>query len=425
MSDDLLACRRAIEAVRAGVPNRDAVRALGCSQPHIEEKFQQGLRECRELAEQGKQARGLLVAGDFGTGKSHLLEHLHHLALEQNFVSSRVVISKETPLYDPSKFYHSAIDAAVVPGKQGGALREIAETLDRSPGYRAFYERVTSDRSDLDSRFGATLYVYEYVRIKDLELSDRVISFWSGRKLNVSEIKRALRQIGESVTYPLRKISERELAQQRFRFASRLMVAAGYSGWVLLVDEAELMGRYSLLQRAKSYAELARWMGVLGEDEGYPSIFTVFAITPDFETAVLEEKGDREKVRARLAARGTPDDLLLAGEAERGMREIPKAVRLKRLERDQVEAVAGKLRDIHAKAYQWDPPTVQPVSEKELRSTRMRTHVRTWVNQWDLLRLYPSYQPDIETTALEQRFEEDKDLEVSADENENEDATAA
>ena len=37
----------------------------------------------------------------------------------------------------------------------------------------------------------------------------------------------------------------------------------------------------------------------------------------------------------------------------------------------------------------------------------------------------PFLQPDIETTALEQRFEEDKDLEVSADENENEDATAA
>ncbi|MDI6772298.1 MAG: DUF2791 family P-loop domain-containing protein [bacterium] len=424
MIDNLLACRRAIEAVRAGVPNRDAVLALGCSQPHIEERFQQGLRECRELAEQGKQAKGLLVAGDFGTGKSHLLEHLHHLALDQNLVSSKIVISKETPLFDPSKFYRSAIDAAVVPGKQGGALREIAETLDRSRGYRAFYERVTSDKSALDSRFGATLYIYEHVRIKDLELSDRAISFWSGRKLNVSEIKKALRQIGESVTYPLRKISERELAHQRFRFASQLMVAAGYSGWVLLVDEAELIGRYSLLQRARSYAELARWMGALGEDRGFPSIFTVFAITPDFETAVLEEKDDRDKVRARLAARGTPDDLLMASEAERGMREIPKAVKLKPLGREQIETVAGKLQKIHAQAYLWNPPAIQSVSEKELRSTRMRTHVRTWVNQWDLQRLHPSYEPDIETTAMEQRFEEDKDLEVSTEENEDEHGAA-
>jgi len=421
MSDTLLACRRAIEAVRAGVPNRDAVRALGCSQPHIEEKFRQGLRECCELSEQGKQARGLLVAGDFGTGKSHLLEHLHHLALEQNFVSSKVVISKETPLYDPSKFYRSAIDAAVVPGIQGGALREIAQTLDTSPGYVPFFQHVTSNPSDLDSRFGATLYIYEHG--KDPEFSDRAISFWSGRKLNVSEIKKALRQLGESVTYPLRKISERELAHQRFRFASQLMVAAGYSGWVLLVDEVELIGRYSLLQRAKSYAELARWIGALGEDKVCPSVFAVSAIVPLFEREVLEGKNDSEKVRARLDARGAPDDLLLASEAERGMREIPKAVKLKRLDRDQIEAVRTKLRDIHAKAYQWDPPAVGLASEG-LISTSMRTYVRTWVNQWDLQRLYPSHQPDIETATMEQRFEEDKDLEVSTEENEDEHGAA-
>ena len=40
MNDDRqLACWRAIEALRAGVPNRDAVRELGCSQPVIENRF--------------------------------------------------------------------------------------------------------------------------------------------------------------------------------------------------------------------------------------------------------------------------------------------------------------------------------------------------------------------------------------------------
>jgi hypothetical protein len=163
---------------------------------------------------------------------------------------------------------------------------------------------------------------------------------------------------------------------------------------------------------------------VLGEDKGYPAIFTAFAIIPEFDTDVLEGKDDKDKVRARLAARGTPDDLLLAGEAERGMREIPKAVRLKPLERDQVKAVADKLRDIHAKAYQWNPSAVQAPSEG-LRSTSMRTHVRTWVNQWDMQRLYPSYEPDIETVPVEPRFEEDKDLEVPTEQNEDEHGAAA
>ena len=53
---------------------------------------------------------------------------------------------------------------------------------------------------------------------------------------------------------------------QRLRFAAKLLAAAGYAGWVVLFDEVELIGRYSLQQRAKSYAELARW--VRGEHGG-------------------------------------------------------------------------------------------------------------------------------------------------------------
>jgi hypothetical protein len=240
MTEEQLTSRRAIEALRAGVPNRDAVRALGCSQPHIEEKFLEKLRD--------RQFGGLLIAGDFGTGKSHLLEYLYHMALERNFVSSKIVISKETPLYDPAKLYRCAIDAAMVPDKQGSALHEITQTLnDKSPEYVAFCQRVNSDSRDFDARFAATLYIYEHVRTRDLELRDRLISFWSGHKLNQSEIKRSLRQLGEAATYRFGKISEKDLSLQRFRFAAELMTVAGYAGWILFVDEVELIGRYSLL----------------------------------------------------------------------------------------------------------------------------------------------------------------------------------
>ena len=101
------------------------------------------------------------------------------------------------------------------------------------------------------------------------------------------------------------KISTLALTLQRFKFVSRLMIAAGYSGWILLIDEAEIMGRYSLKQRAKSYAELARWMGGLEAssyaDLGYKSgLAAVVALTDDFHSAILEERGDREKVPRKL-----------------------------------------------------------------------------------------------------------------------------
>ena len=55
-------------------------------------------------------ALGMLVAGDFGTGKSHLLGYLESQALAQNFVCSRVVVSKETPLFDMDKMYKAAVE---------------------------------------------------------------------------------------------------------------------------------------------------------------------------------------------------------------------------------------------------------------------------------------------------------------------------
>ena len=107
--------RRALEALRAGVPSRDAVGLLGSGQAEIEDRF-------LALVERagGGDAGGMLLGGGFGSGKSHLLQHLAQLALNAGFVVSRVVISKETPLHDPVKVFRAAADSAVVAGRFRG-----------------------------------------------------------------------------------------------------------------------------------------------------------------------------------------------------------------------------------------------------------------------------------------------------------------
>src|SRR4051794_18542743 len=106
MSDvaDQLPNRRALEALRAGVPNRDAVAVLGSQQTAVQDRFTQ-LLDAIESRSPGEPAGGMLIGGGFGSGKSHVLEHLIHLALEAGFVVSRVVISKETALHDPAKVF--------------------------------------------------------------------------------------------------------------------------------------------------------------------------------------------------------------------------------------------------------------------------------------------------------------------------------
>ena len=381
-------CRRAVEALRAGVPNRDAVLALGCEQPVIEERFRRQLEQSKEVGWRAAQAPGLLLAGDFGAGKSHLLEYLEHVALENNFICSKIVISKETPLHDPVKFYRAAIRAAVVPGKKGFAPAEIAMALGLNPpdkSYLDLLDWVHSADCALNTRFAATLFLVKHLTKVQEEL-DRIIRFWSGEAIGSGELKKLLKQCGEKAGYKLEPIKQRELAVQRFQFMPRLMMAAGYSGWVLLVDEVELIGRYSILQRGKSYAELARWAGKV-PNQSLAGLTAVFAITSNFEPEVLGEHGknDQDAVPAKLRAKGLDE---LAKHAERAIRFIQKErVSLRAPDHEAVARVEQKVRSIYSRAYGGWELRETPRHLKG-KSAVLRQYVRGWINQWDLERLY-------------------------------------
>lgn len=389
--------RRALEALRAGVPNRDAVAVLGSMQQGVEDHFSRLLDAVRALPE-GPTAGGMLIGGGFGTGKSHVLEHLAHTALSEQFVVSKVVVSKETPLHDPVKVYRAAIEQAKVPGRPGSAIDEIVAGLDvDAPRYAELYRWAHQDGAPVDSRFAATLFLHEYAR-GDEEFADRIVRFWGGDPLPVADLRRRLKEAGAAAGYRLAAIKERDLSRQRFRFVARLAQAAGYGGWVVLLDEAELIGRYSALQRAKSYAELTRWVRGDRDDPAAP-LCAVLTTVDDFEGQVLVGKNDVELIPKRLRARGTADDEVLAAQAETGMRIIEREqVQLQPPGQEELDRTYGQLKQIHREAYGWEPPDVAGL--ERLPSNRMRQYVRAWINEWDLRRLDPTYTPVLTTTDL-------------------------
>ncbi|MGX6601915.1 BREX system ATP-binding domain-containing protein [Micromonosporaceae bacterium Da 78-11] len=395
--------RRAIEALRAGVPSRDAVAALGSGQSAIEDRFV-ALRE----AAAGGTAGGLLLGGGFGSGKSHLLEHLARLALDADCTVSRVVISKETPLHDPAKVFRAAADSAERAGQARPAIIEAAAAVDVEG--RAFAEMLrwaSSSGADLNERFPATLALFAYVRDRDAVFADMILRFWSGDPISVPELRRRLRDLGEQrPTLP--PVAVAELGRQRLRFASRLLTAAGSPAWVILFDEVELIGRYSLQQRAKSYAELARWMR--GEHGGVAPIAAVFAMTDDFEAAVITGRNDRELIPTKLRAKDTPEATALAAAAQAGMRIIDRETHLLTPPDDlELKHAYGRVRELHGAAFDWQPPDVAGL--ERLGATRMRQYVRAWINEWDLVRLDPEYQPETEMVDLPSDYREDPDLE--------------
>jgi hypothetical protein len=389
------------------VPSRDAVAALGTGQAAIEDRVAALLADAQE-----GRASGVLLGGGFGAGKSHLLEHLGRLALDQGFVVSRVIISKETPLHDPVKVFQAAAASAVKAGYGGPAIAEAAAEVDLDArGYAELRLWAGSPAASLNERFPATLTLFARHRDRDGEFSDAIVRFWSGDPIAVPELRRRMREMG-APRVVLPPVSARELGGQRLRFAAKLLEAAGCAGWLILFDEVELIGRYSVQQRAKSYAELARW--VCG-DHGAPGLplAAVLAMTDDFEAAVITGKGDREQIGHKLRAKETAEAGDLASAAEQGMRIIDREMMLlappDAAELDQAYA---RLKQLHADAFGWTPPDVAGL--ERLGATRMRQYVRAWINEWDLVRLDSEYRPETETLDVVSDYREDTALEGPA-----------
>jgi hypothetical protein len=397
---------RAVEALRAGVPNRDVVRQLPPMQEEIEERFQALLEATDAGWMEEKQAPGLLIEGDFGTGKSHWLEYFQHAALRSNFVCSTIVINKETPLYDLAKVYRACAQSAVAPDRAGPVLAELTHSYDadRAPGYRDLFEWVHQNR-EIDPRFAATLFLFE--RNPDPEMRKRIVDEWTGDPMRVSDLRAALRDLGEWGTYNIARPLKGQTLHQ-FEFLSRFFSSAGYAGWVLLLDETEMISKYSLRQRGKAYAHLAQLTG-LAKGVKVPGLATVATITKDYAGQVLYgRKNDIVNIPARL---GGTRDAEFSAPAEIGMRAIKsKGIELRPPTRDQVRGTYQKVRDLYSSAYGWDAPEITDAREYS-SSTGMRQYVRSWINIWDLRRLY-DYQAEVIVEETPISYEEDVDMQA-------------
>lgn len=372
--------RMAIEALRAGVPNRAAIRQMGTEQTGIEHAFETALAAAWDDAGPA----GLGLAGGFGTGKSHLLGYLAEVARQQGFVVSRVVISKETPLSHPGHVLAAALRDAALPDRPDDPLAACVAILRERPEALDDLEiAVSTPDAGFAPIFAACLFLLRRASTTP-EMLRRIARLWSGAKVSVPAIRQALTAAGAGRMFPLKAIPAAELAGQLTRLVPLLFHAAGYAGWCILLDEVELIGRYTPLQRALSYAWLAAWLGLEGARR-VPGIVVAYAITDDFATAVINARLDSEKLPERLILKGRDAEAALA---LAGIRHIERTVQQHRLQPPTPGDLAvchAKVQRLYSTAYAWPAPKLPPSERTSSRT--MRQYIKGWITQWDLCRL--------------------------------------
>ncbi len=405
---DKIQARRAIEALRSGVPNRDAVRHLGVFQGEVTQKFADLLRDMRESATTGAASRNsLVVSGGFGAGKSHILEYLRHEAFEHHCVCSHVVVSKETALSNPLKLLRSAAETAVVSDKTGRAVPEILFTLKTNTEEFAELFKWVHEDASFESRLAPIVKVFEERPIGSDELLDKIAMEWSGYPMRTVELRASLKEIGQDKNYRVKAIRQQELAGQLWRFLPRLFRAAGYGGWIVLIDEVELILRYTRLQRAKSYAQVARLAGMM-KDFQVCGLLPVFAVAAEFWEHADGKLNDSEEIPAWLRSRGRPGDEELARAAETGMKLLKKSMRLRRAQADELDDLQERVRRLHCVAFGWEAPHLADC--RRGASSSVREHLKSWITQWDLILLNPDYRPEVVVDEVVQDYSEDDDL---------------
>jgi len=408
MNPDAVAARRAVESLRSGVPSRFAVAQLGTTQYEIKIRFQEEL----DALVDGQPVSPLVVAANFGAGKTHLLEYLQTLAERMNCVTSFVVVSPEMPLGNAHVVLKAIAESSRAPGRTGKALRALMTDFSTSsPEYAAVRE--WARLAGLQDSFNAILHLYAEFRA-DETFRAQLLEDIEGKVLLKSILKGRLKEIGQAAAYDLGTLKGSrktpELAHERIRLLAQLFRAAGCHGVVILFDELERIAKFSLNQRSAAYQELAWWREAAQRAGG--AILPVFAMTEEFLANYITG-GKRDAQKFVSAALGQVADER-EERASRGIDLLTSYALLNSPDSRQIEEIKYRVKGLYETAY---AVSVGPVETRPDR-TSIRSEIRRWITLWDLQRFDPDYVPQIQEEAL--RFDEseipDESLQAGDDE---------
>ena len=409
MTPEALDARRAIEALRSGVPSRTVVQQLGTTHSAVEDEFVAALEHIKE----GLGTDPIGCKAQFGQGKTHMLIHLRNLAEREGFATSLMVVSPETPLGNPVAILGEICRNASVEGHVGDALRELQPSsrtdTQEWPDFRLWARNV-----DVLQRFQALMFLYEELGY-DVDFRVQILEDIQGKPLTLAEIRRRLKELGQTGAYELRGTSKAQvLAHERIRILARWFRAFGRHGLVVFFDELENLDRFSAKQRMAAYEQIAWWTDRAREDGS--ALLPVWFSSDEVQAHPNRDRDRKaieyEVVGSRLRDTGVVTRQMLSEDPKwRGLELLVGLEGLNPPSYETLCALQSRVAEIYQRAYGIETVSVLRV---QTQSDTVRQEIRRWIAYWDMQRLYPEYTPDIAVRPIEKDGEVVWDDEVVA-----------
>lgn len=329
--------RHVIEALRSGIPSQAVGRYFSEARPRIMKEISGHLDE---VCETGK-SKGMIVAGKYGEGKTHLLNTVLGMAHSNNMVVSYLSLSKETPFDKLYLVYQKLVNNTFLPKRVQPGFTQLLEKM--TPGSTAAGELLLYAARHLETD---KLYylLRAYLNTEDQDEKFMLQADLEGDFIANVPLKQIYRRIyNERVKYNV-NFSKTRHCRDYFSFLSRLFRLMGYNGWVILIDETELIGRLSKKARLNAYRNMAEF---LLPNEKMEGVYTMFALGASYAEDVIESKHDYENLEEIFPEQQEPVLTVL--------NLLTRAQQLDPLTDGEIREVLKKVQDFHGRAYDWHP----------------------------------------------------------------------
>jgi hypothetical protein len=385
-----------IESLRAGIPTRTSTREL----PDLRAPLTDVIRQDLTQFVQGKKPKGRLAWGPYGQGKTHALTTVEHVALDMGFAVSRVSLSREVSCHHLMNFYGRVASVIRTPdskltGLTKGLNSKKAGDLLNSPIHQP----------DRYSHPLPSIVLEDYF-LTTGEEQDLLMGDLMGTRLTSPELKRIHRNCrGE--TFPKFETNFRNTqhGSAYFGVMADAIALCGYKGWVLLLDEVELIGRLGKVGRLQAYRNLnwlLNWSTRSIQHDAdqeqfcqnpYP-IYTFGVVASSLRndvwysgTTTLSAKNDRAQIPQLASEKfGTEAALTMQEFFETAVSSHCPTIRP--LETANLVKLLNQLVKLHGTAYDWNAQMNASKLVKAVGSQPIRTHIRATLEALDIAYLY-------------------------------------
>lgn len=305
------------------------------------------IERCFELASEGS---GIVkfLNGEYGSGKSFLLNVIKQLAVKNNFIVSKIQIDRGFRFNNLEHLYYHVMHNLTlnVTGRSVTSfesifdlwIKKLQDTTDRTKAVEEINE-VISSLNEYNMSFARAFLSYIKARIeRNKELSNAIASWLMGEKNIPAALKARFEIVGN-----VDKLNSMDFLKAFIKLIKLL----GYNGLIILVDELELIMNERVDIRRVSYENLRNIIDISCSGELGSCMFFLAATNDFFENS---EKGliTYEALAQRLGDAIDKSNSMLSD-----LRQ--PIMRLQKLSVDDFQELTDRVIEIYKKLYDFEP----------------------------------------------------------------------